>query len=65
MINEFGIEVQSTTYPTKQMEFNKWVQKFKVSSNCKKEDLDVAQINRQYNFSKIKLQFNDQTRKGS
>ena len=53
MKNEFGIEVMSTAEPKRKLEFNQWVERFKVSSMYQKRDADCFLKMQDYDFGKI------------
>lgn len=53
MKNEFGIEVQSTAEPKKRLDFNSWVEKFKVSQSYRKIDYNGIDLSKQYDYNKL------------
>lgn len=62
MINEFGINVSSTYEPKDRPSFNEWAKKYKFGKFYDKSKhtlVNTRTINKQYNFSKLKIKSHD------
>lgn len=63
MENIWGIKISRIALPEEKLNYNEWVNKFKVSSQYydKKMIYNYMSLNTEYNFSKIKNRQNEST----